>query len=446
MFARVMTNILTRFFYQPVDVLISLVFACAVSIVASTGVLVRRRRAGRTLTMKGLAPALVLLAFSLGDWALLRALPVLKLSFSTDIRAPLLASLVVRLVVLWALLAASLVVQWRARHQGVKRNTTRRKELVSPQRRHPSLVGTLRRGRKAAARSFLQRSSSTKSILILFLGINLAFSLVQLDAYVLEPLWTRTTRVSLLFSDLDPDMPPVRMVQLGDIHTERNSYREAQVIRKVNALEPDVIVLTGDYINLSRLDDPVSVEHFRDFVSQLHAPYGIYAVRGSVERTPESMARLVEGTDITWLEQETHTINVRGQEITLVGVACSHRQETDVARLDRAMDHVSPDAFTVLLYHSPDLIAEASDRGIDLYLGGHTHGGQLRLPFFGAIVTGSAYGKQYERGLFQYDDTTMYITQGIGFEGGGMPRARFLCRPEIVSLELAPYQPYSAES
>jgi predicted MPP superfamily phosphohydrolase len=102
---------------------------------------------------------------------------------------------------------------------------------------------------------------------------------------------------------------------------------------------------------------------------------------------------------------------------------------------------VSPDAYTVLLYHSPDLIAEANNRGIDLYLGGHTHGGQLRLPLYGAIVTSSAYGKQYERGLFQHEDTTMYITQGIGFEGGGMPRARFLCRPEIVRLELAPDQP-----
>ncbi len=438
MFARIMTNILTRFFYQPVDVLASLVFACAVGVVAGTGVLVQRRRAGHTLTMKGLAPALVLLAFCLGDWALLHALPALKLSFSVDIRAPLLASIVVRLVVLWALLAAALVVQWRARRRDIKRNTTQPGERISPQRR---------RGREAVVRSFVQESPgtqitkpNTKGILALFVGINLAFSLIQLDAYVLEPLWVRTTEVSLSFSDLDPEAPPVRMVHLGDIHTERNSYREARVIKKVNALEPDVIVLTGDYINLSRLDDPISVEHFRDFVSQLRAPYGIYAVRGSVEGTPESMARLVEGTNLTWLEQETHTIDVRGQQIDLVGVACSHHQKTDVARLDRAVADVSPGVLTVLLYHSPDLIAEASDRGIDLYLGGHTHGGQLRLPLYGAIVTSSAYGKQYERGLFQHDDTTMYITQGVGFEGGGMPRARFLCRPEIVSLELAPDQ------
>jgi predicted MPP superfamily phosphohydrolase len=107
------------------------------------------------------------------------------------------------------------------------------------------------------------------------------------------------------------------------------------------------------------------------------------------------------------------------------------------ARLIQAMDGVPAGAFTLLAYHSPDLIREATERQVDLYLGGHTHGGQLRLPFYGAIVTCSIYGKQYESGLFVEDGTAMYISRGVGFEGGGMPRARFLCRPEIVSIELS---------
>ena len=159
-------------------------------------------------------------------------------------------------------------------------------------------------------------------------------------------------------------------------------------------------------------------------------------VGGSVEPTLESMAWLVNGTDIVWLEQESVTVNVRGQPVTLVGAACSHQQELDAARLAQAMDGVPTDAFTLLLYHSPDLIAEAAEQQVDLYLGGHTHGGQLRLPFYGAIVTGSIYGKQYTSGQFQKEVTTMYISRGIGFEGGAMPRARFLSPPEIVSIEI----------
>jgi predicted MPP superfamily phosphohydrolase len=122
--------------------------------------------------------------------------------------------------------------------------------------------------------------------------------------------------------------------------------------------------------------------------------------------------------------------------VTLVGVACSHHQERDVARLAQAMEGVPSDAFTLLLFHSPDLIREAAEHQVDLYLGGHTHGGQLCLPFYGAIFTSSMYGKRYTSGLFEENDTRMYISRGLGFEGGGMPRARFFCRPEIVSVEL----------
>jgi predicted MPP superfamily phosphohydrolase len=373
---------------------------CALGIIvgASVSVLARRRRDTRQLTTEGWLPALALVAFCAGDWGLLWALPRLRLSFSTQIMPPLVASFTIRLLVFWGLLAAAALAHWRGRRRGVE----------------------------------VQSSSAV----ILFLAINLAFTAVQVDAYVVEPLLVETTELRLAFDDLDPTALPVRVVQLTDPHIERASFREARTVREVNDLKPDIIVLTGDYLNLSRLSDPTSAAHFRAFVSQLEAPYGIYAVRGSVEPTLESMAWLVEGTEVVWLEQEAVTVDVRGQPVTLVGVACSHRQALDVARLDRAMEGVPAEAFTVLLYHSPDLIYEAAGHQVDLYLGGHTHGGQLRLPLHGAIVTGSIYGKRYDAGLFEEGGTRMYISRGLGFEGGGMPRARFLCRPEIVSLEL----------
>ncbi len=354
----------------------------------------------RALVMEGMRLSLALLLFSLADWALLWALPHLRLSFASaaEIMPPLIASVLVRLILFWGLLGATLLVRWRRHWRGEK--------------------------------------VQTRPAVILFLLINLGFSAVQLDAYVVEPLLVETRELSLHFDDLNPSVPPVRVVHLTDTHIERNNFREATVIQKVNALRPDIVVLTGDYLNLSRLSDPTSAAHFRQFVAQLQAPYGIYAVRGSVEPSLESMAWLMEGTDVVWLEQKTVTVDVRGQPVTLVGVACSHQQKRDVARLTQTMAGVPPDAFTLLLYHSPDLIHEAAERQVDLYLGGHTHGGQLRLPFYGAITTGSIYGKQYAAGLFEESNTRMYISRGIGFEGSGMPRARFLCRPEVVSIEL----------
>jgi predicted MPP superfamily phosphohydrolase len=363
-----------------------------------TYVLARKRPAAQPLIALARPALLLFPLFCLADLVLLWALPHLRLSFSPSIGLPLLASTLVRLALFWGLLGASLLSLW-------------------PGRRHPT-------------------RPQPRSLVAMFLVFNVGFGLVQLDAYVVEPLWVETTSHSLSFDDLDAEARPVRVVHLTDTHIARNSFREANIVRRVNALEPDIIVLTGDYLNLSYLRDPLSAAHFRQFVGHLQAPHGIYAVRGSVEPHPADMERLVNGTSVTWLEQESTTIDIRGQSITIAGVACSHRQELDAARLTEAMASIEEEAFTLLLYHSPDLIREASELGVDLYLGGHTHGGQLRLPIYGAIVTGSRYGKQYTNGLFQRNGTQMYISRGLGFEGGGMPRARFLCRPEIVSIDV----------
>lgn len=400
MLAYVRHLILFLICHQPGEIVATAVLLSVAGVMAGAGtsVMVGRRREARTLTMEGLPLTLAFLLFCLADWALLWALPHLRLSFSYEIMPPLVVSISVRLLVFWGLLGAALLARWRGRRRSVE--------------------------------------VRTRSAAILFLVANLGFTAVQVDAYVVEPLLVETTKLSLAFDDLDPHAPPLRVVQLADIHIERASFREQVVIQKVNALQPDIIVLTGDYLNLSNLSDPTSAAHFRQFVGQLEAPYGIYAVRGSVEPTPEFMLRLVEGTGVVWLEQQAVTVNVRGQSVTLVGVACSARPEVNAARLAQAMDGIPTAAFTLLLYHTPDLILEAAEHQVDLYLGSHTHGGQLRLPFYGPIVTSSRFGRRYAAGLFEEGGTTMVINRGLGFEGGGMPRARFLCRPEIVSVEL----------
>ena len=268
MLTHVRQFILFLIWHQPGEVVAGVAVLSVVGVIAGVGtsVLAGRRREAHTLAMEGLPLALVFLLFCLADWALLRALPRLRLSFSTEIVPSLLANLSVRLLVFWGLLGAALLARWRGRRRGME--------------------------------------VQTRSAVILFLIANLGFTAMQLDAYVVEPLLVETTELALAFDDLVPAAPPVRVVHITDTHIERSSFREATVIRRVNALQPDLILLTGDYLNLSYLSDPTSAAHFRQFVAQLEAPYGIYGVRGSVEPTLESMAWLVEGTDVVWLEQE----------------------------------------------------------------------------------------------------------------------------------------------
>ncbi|OQA22811.1 MAG: phosphodiesterase YaeI [Chloroflexi bacterium ADurb.Bin360] len=120
----------------------------------------------------------------------------------------------------------------------------------------------------------------------------------------------------------------------------------------------------------------------------------------------------------------------------LMGVTCTVGSERDAAALAKVHAEIPAGAPTILLYHTPDLMPQVVDLGIDLYLAGHTHGGQLCLPFYGALFTSSQWGKKYEGGRTQEGQTTLYVSRGLGMEGLGAPRARLLAPPELILWEL----------
>ncbi len=272
---------------------------------------------------------------------------------------------------------------------------------------------------------------SSGKVLAFFWSLHLALLVLEVDAFYIEPFALQTTHLSIVAPDLSR---PLRLVQLSDLHIERLTRREEKVLARLEALRPDLIVLTGDYINLADLRDPQSQSQAREFLARLHAPLGVYAVSGNTDG-PETMRRLFEGLDIVVLDDRVERLPAAG-EFYLVGVR--HRgREQDAMALKRLMETLPPEAFALLLYHTPDLVETAAETGVELYLAGHTHGGQVRLPFYGAILTFSAYGKRYEAGLYQVGPTTLYVSRGIGMEGLWFtPRVRFLCPPEMVVVEL----------
>jgi hypothetical protein len=238
------------------------------------------------------------------------------------------------------------------------------------------------------------------------------------------------------------DMPvpglkrPMRIIQLSDIHVERTTKRERDLPPLVASLNPDMIVMTGDYLNESYLGDPQAISDLRDLLRQLHAPFGIFAVNGNVE-TPWDMMDWFNGLDIHVLNDQVWKIPDAGEHFTIVGLSIFPGRNNDQA-LTHLMDQVKPHDFSLLLYHKPDLAYTARDLGVNLYLTGHTHGGQVRLPFYGALWTNSKYGKQFEMGLYNLDTTTLFVSRGLGLTGGDAPRIRLLCPPEIVVIDLVP--------
>jgi predicted MPP superfamily phosphohydrolase len=272
--------------------------------------------------------------------------------------------------------------------------------------------------------------------------INLAASLALLWATCHEPAEVGVTRMTLPVPWMTS---PLRLAHVGDVHVERMGRREEAVVGLVRAAAPDLVLLTGDYVNLSNVRDPVAHSHARQFlaslcggaVSRAWQP-ALYAVLGSppVDR---NSASLFDGLSIRLLRDEVAIHHCRsGGDVALIGMDCHHDVERDTVCLEQLAARVPQGMPTVLLYHSPELMPVAVRLRISLYLCGHTHGGQVRLPKYGALVTSSRLGKRYEMGYYREGDTQLYLTRGVGFEGLGAPRVRFLCPPEIVLLSLIP--------
>jgi hypothetical protein len=262
-----------------------------------------------------------------------------------------------------------------------------------------------------------------------------------MTACVIDGLWIAPFRVGVTrFTVQSPKLnglPPLRLLHLSDFHIERLTQREARVLELIDALRPDVIVYTGDLLNFSNIDDPVARDECARLLQQLHAPRGVYGIPGTpLVDTPAVQADLYpRATNIRWLRNETIGL-AEHPPLQILGITCTHDPQLDAPQLDRLCAALPASSFKLLLYHAPDLMPEASRAGVDLYLCGHTHGGQIRLPFYGAIFTSSLYGKRFEMGRYQEGATTLYVSRGLGLEGKGAPRMRFLCAPEMVLIEL----------
>lgn len=261
-------------------------------------------------------------------------------------------------------------------------------------------------------------------------------TILVLYGFYFEPLRLKVTSQSLISSKLKSDNP-IRMLQISDLHLERITERERQLNKIIKNLHPDLILFTGDFLNISYLDDPTALSQVREVISEWSAPFGVYAVSGSpAVDLPELMPKILDGMNIRRLDNECLPLDIHGSQLDLIGLTCSHKPFMDITSLNTVLESSHPAWFKLFLYHTPDLAPDAAEIGIDLMLSGHTHGGQVRLPVFGALFSGSLYGRKFQSGPYPIGDMLLYISRGLGMEGLAAPRVRFLCQPELVLWQL----------
>ncbi|MFH2043853.1 MAG: metallophosphoesterase [Pseudomonadota bacterium] len=221
-----------------------------------------------------------------------------------------------------------------------------------------------------------------------------------------------------------------RVVHLTDLHLGflvSESFIEG-VIKKANSLKPDVIVCTGDYVHARNSIKEIDIVW--PILSKLNAKYGVYSVLGNHDHWADTEKSL------QWLQRSGQSVRhtfkpvYRGKDRILFGGAGDYWE--DDLNIDQCFSSSNESDCRILLAHNPDSIDTVFNTPLSLVLSGHTHGGQVSIPFYGPPVL-PVKNKRYSSGLIKTKKGNLFISKGIGW---AIYPVRFNCYPEIAVLEL----------
>jgi len=224
-----------------------------------------------------------------------------------------------------------------------------------------------------------------------------------------------------------PRLPPrhdgLRVLHISDAHlTPRNDFSDT-IIARAEAARPDLVAVTGDLVSGWR-----GLPAARRLLEHLAARWPTYIVPGNADRWADHFHRHLP----RWGETGARVLINSGQPLDegardfwVAGVDDPHRHRDDPAR---ALAGAPQGAFKLLLAHSPDVVLRTAALRADLILAGHTHGGQVRLPRIGALLTRARVGRTFSRGVFRLNGTTLIVTAGVG---ATRLQVRFWCPPEM---------------
>ncbi len=243
-------------------------------------------------------------------------------------------------------------------------------------------------------------------------------------AFLVEPGRLEVNRVRLESPKL---RRPLRIVIVADLQTDEIGDYEREALRRVVEERPDVVLFAGDYLQAGERERPVLRERLRAAMREvgLAAPEGVYVVQGNVDA--EDWALTFAGLGFQVFDR---TRTVERADLAVTGLAMLDSFDTGLAVPAR-------DRFHIALGHAPDFALGRVEA--DLLVAGHTHGGQVRLPLIGPLLTLTAVPRDWAAGVTPLDGgRTLVVSRGVGMERDDAPRLRFNCPPEIVVVEAVP--------
>ncbi len=288
----------------------------------------------------------------------------------------------------------------------------------------------------------------SKKIIYGFGAVFIVLSAFFIWAFLIEPNRLIVNTYPIKLKNWSANLNGLKVAVIADVHGGSNFINEAkirEIVALTNAQDVDVILLLGDYIsrqtfNRSALNMPIetAVENLRG----LKAKYGIYAVIGNQDNQfgNEIMRKALENIGYRVLDGETATVEIKGEKLRLVGIPDALRGNASLNFNKIKASLAEHTAGKIIAFsHNPDVIWTITQKALispdlALFVGGHTHGGQLNFPIIGAPFVPTNYGQKYAQGHFQDKDTDIFISSGIGTSG--IP-ARFRVPPEISILEIS---------
>jgi uncharacterized protein len=281
---------------------------------------------------------------------------------------------------------------------------------------------------RAAARS-------GRAVALGLIGISLF--VVYVDAYHVEPQLLRVRRHEVEWSGGGSRATSLRILHVTDIQTPEIGTHEQRALRAGLEQRPDLIVLTGDYVQdeLGRPTEGQAMLDLRALMARLNfdAPLGVFATDG--DAGPQCR-EVFAGTRVRCLVDDTALVALHDNEtLAITGLSRTRGRERDPAWLASLMDRSPRADRRIVISHAPDFV-DALPKPVDLVLAGHTHGGQVVIPFLGPPRTASRLPRRYAGDLHDFRGTPLHVSRGVGMERGFTVPVRFLCPPEICVLDV----------
>jgi predicted MPP superfamily phosphohydrolase len=286
-----------------------------------------------------------------------------------------------------------------------------------------------------------------------FVGVVLFF--VGLGVFVLGIDMLYVEPVNLVYEYYEIESAkiksPVRVVFVADIQTDKIDWYERRTLQMIMDAKPDLILLGGDYLQYYTGASGVSTlpERFRQLFLEipLDAPLGVYAIAGNIDySSTEQFGELFKDTTVEPVFF-SEMIDGLGEEEGKGPIDIRFLSMSDSIEGVKNAGLSKSGNFTIVVGHYPNYAIkdyQFAEQSPDLMLAGHTHGGQIYIPFFGALRIKYTHreaviSQEFLRGMKHFKNGgNLLITRGSGMERGWAPRVRFLCKPEISVIDIVP--------